>query len=832
MDINKIYKELDSLPFENIEKYLEEKIGESESSKDFAVMIPLVNEMIGFLRDTTSFDNGKKYKKKLLQILSECGQQDTMNEATSLLNIANFDRACGDYSKSVEEYKKCESIYEKQLSKEDYLWAGLFNNKSLLYQMMGDHLAAIGELVKALRIVEAIPERYIEVATTYTNIAQSLAAIGRMDEAKENVEEALKIFAKDNNRDYHYSAAAAVMGVIAYSEGDYKAAADYYEKAADTVKRIMGENDNYRLLISNRDAMLDFLPKKEHKFLNDSADEIQGSNSGIQGSNCDVQGSNGGIKGECAWCQDENKGIVICRKYYEQYGKAMIREKFASYENRIAVGLFGEGSDCMFLDDEISRDHDWGPGFMLLITKASYDEIGVSLQEEYEKLPNIFMGYSRMETAEAKGRVGVVIIEDMAEKFLSAALTREDGACHIDRSKLGDVSSFVLSLFTNGEIWKDDEGIISGIRQELMAYYDDNTWLRKLGMSLIRTGHTGQYNLGRVLKRGDRVTAKILLGEYMICVLKTLFLVNRTYAPYDKWLMIKGAMLPEYAEITDCLRAISDMEISDENVLLTIEIIAQIILDSLKAKGVVEKKEDNWYLEEIGKKILYNSVDIIKRLKWEAALDNNSLENDKLYSKEELVSKILKLEWEAFDKVENEGGRASCQNDFMTFKIMRQSQYMEWNEELLESFIYDFEEANKRGWNLITEKYGRMEISTAPKEYEKLKAFLPRHSESQDKIIEQIVAIQVGMMEEVANKFPKFAGGARTIHTSEDTEFNTSYETYLRGELGTYSEQTLGLYGRFIADIAKAGDNLAYRIMNNTAKLYGYKSIEDCESKM
>ncbi|MBQ8904687.1 MAG: DUF4125 family protein, partial [Oscillospiraceae bacterium] len=45
-------------------------------------------------------------------------------------------------------------------------------------------------------------------------------------------------------------------------------------------------------------------------------------------------------------------------------------------------------------------------------------------------------------------------------------------------------------------------------------------------------------------------------------------------------------------------------------------------------------------------------------------------------------------------------------------------------------------------------------------------------------------------MEEFAKEFPKIAGTARSIHTEEDNEYNTSYETYLRGELGTYSEHT------------------------------------------
>ena len=69
-----------------------------------------------------------------------------------------------------------------------------------------------------------------------------------------------------------------------------------------------------------------------------------------------------------------------------------------------------------------------------------------------------------------------------------------------------------------------------------------------------------------------------------------------------------------------------------------------------------------------------------------------------------LIDKIVELEWQQFDRVRNEGGRADCQNDFGTFSIMRKSQYMTWSEELLNSCLNDLTEAEKCGWNLIMEK--------------------------------------------------------------------------------------------------------------------------------
>ena len=151
---------------------------------------------------------------------------------------------------------------------------------------------------------------------------------------------------------------------------------------------------------------------------------------------------------------------------------------------------------------------------------------------------------------------------------------------------------------------------------------------------------------------------------------------------------------------------------------------------------------------------------------------------------------------------------------------------------MLRSYIHDFHRANDSGWNLITEKYGRMMESTAPDRYEKIKNSLPYISRDKQEIINEIVKIQVDWMEEFAKQYPKAASNARSIHSSEDNLYNTSYETYLRGEISTYSDETLDLYGRFIAGLCREGKNLAQMTMTNTALLYGYGSLEELEEKL
>jgi hypothetical protein len=59
---------------------------------------------------------------------------------------------------------------------------------------------------------------------------------------------------------------------------------------------------------------------------------------------------------------------------------------------------------------------------------------------------------------------------------------------------------------------------------------------------------------------------------------------------------------------------------------------------------------------------------------------------------------------------------------------------------------------------------------------------------------------------------------------------DTSYETYLRGEISTYSDQTIILYGRMIVDYVNKGRSYVEDIMTNTVHFYGYQSLDEVKS--
>ena len=73
----------------------------------------------------------------------------------------------------------------------------------------------------------------------------------------------------------------------------------------------------------------------------------------------------------------------------------MIHERFGEYEDRIAIGLVGEGSDCFMYDDEYSTDHDFGPDFCMFITEDTYEKIGEELTKAYNELPDEINGVKR-----------------------------------------------------------------------------------------------------------------------------------------------------------------------------------------------------------------------------------------------------------------------------------------------------------------------------------------------------------------------------------------------------------------------------------------------------
>ena len=307
-------------------------------------------------------------------------------------------------------------------------------------------------------------------------------------------------------------------------------------------------------------------------------------------------------------------GMKLCKDYYEKFGAPMIKEKFPDYEGRIACGHVGEGSDCFGFDDEISRDHDFGPAFSMWVTKETFNEIGEELQKAYNELPDEYEDFKRPTGGESDKRFGVCVIEDFYERVLCAPYPGKD------RDFLG-IDDCYLACATNGEVFRDDEGVFSKLREGLVKQPNSARYL-KLAQQVALLGQNGQYNYKRACDRGDEIAAMMARGDAVKNALKALHLIYGVYAPHDKWLYRSATKLDR--SIGKCLGQIGEIPPSEmiKN-RVCLEKLCEYILELLRTKEILSHLEGD-FLPDL-------SVEIARK--------------GQLYflEKEELLSYVLRL---------------------------------------------------------------------------------------------------------------------------------------------------------------------------------------------
>ncbi len=292
----------------------------------------------------------------------------------------------------------------------------------------------------------------------------------------------------------------------------------------------------------------------------------------------------------------------------------MIRKQFSGITERIATGLVGYGSECFGFDDEISRDHDYGPSFCIWLPREVYRQYGEQMQAAYDALPKEFMGCAaRVEEEQGKGRVGVLCMED----FYLGILGRDSVPGMAE--EWFAVAEPALATATNGEVFEDLCGKFTEIREGLLAYYPREVWLKKLAESLARAAQAGQYNYARAMKRGERIAAEIALTEFVKEAMQIVYLLNKKYAPFYKWMhrgMKALAVCSEIGDMLSLLYQIPDPAAAWEGVtptdylyrlntedgrVLVIEAVCNVLVQTLNEMGLSDR-QDNFlqnHVEEI-----------------------------------------------------------------------------------------------------------------------------------------------------------------------------------------------------------------------------------------
>ena len=183
---------------------------------------------------------------------------------------------------------------------------------------------------------------------------------------------------------------------------------------------------------------------------------------------------------------------------------------------------------------------------------------------------------------------------------------------------------------------------------------------------------------------------------------------------------------------------------------------------------------------------------------------------------QELIEQILNIEWYMFQHVKAAGGSAPCQSAPDTFRKIRGSIFEIWTEELLLSYLEDLGDAEKKGRNLLSEKYARMDNLISP---------LNDHF-----LIDKIVEIETVWQEELKKKYPAFYEySCRSTNSALD---GSNFSIYLGSELETYSNKTIELYYDHVKKALEKGRNLSLTALRLLVQKAGYRDLDHAESHL
>ena len=288
------------------------------------------------------------------------------------------------------------------------------------------------------------------------------------------------------------------------------------------------------------------------------------------------------------------KGLEISERYFLAHGAPMIERKFGDYKQRIAAGLVGDGSECYGFDDEISRDHDWGPDFCLWLNKQDYDAIGMKLQEEMAKLPAEFDGIGRREaSALGAGRVGVFEIGQFYRRFIGL------GSVPADNREWRVVPEDNLAACTNGKVFFDPLGEFTAFRQGLKDFYPEDVRLKKIASRCMTIAQSGQYNFMRCVQREEYVAAQYAETKFCADTISLIFLLNKEYKPFYKWMHRAMKRLPILGEaVHDLLLEIVNTHESElmeglyEKKSRLMEETCALIVERLRKEGLSDSPSD------------------------------------------------------------------------------------------------------------------------------------------------------------------------------------------------------------------------------------------------
>ncbi len=477
--------------------------GFGAESIEYAVAL---NDLGGVYRHLGRYTEAQNAFQQSLDILARVVGVTNPNYATALNNMAGLLRLMKQYDQSEKLFQAVINIYQSTLGEEHFLTLSAYNNLGLLYQDMLRFNEAKALHEKCLKLLENQKEHPIAYSTTLNNLANLYEKIGDLDLAILLMASVVALY-KQNLGDEHplYANALNNHAALCFKKGDLLQAQSLFTQAKEINLKMFGvDSEVYKTSISNLDTIAQRLSQTSFNV-----------NSNIATHANVIHGY----------------GMQLCRDYFEKLCFPVLNKIFPEQINRMAIGLVGEGSECYGFDDQISQDHDFGARIMVWLTQEDYAALGQKVQQVLDCLPKDF-GHSDTNFAASCCYTGksVFSIEDFYAKYT--------GLYHLPETlkQWQAIPEHHLSVATNGQVFFDPVGRFTAYRKTLLNFYPEDIRLKKIAARCMKIAQAGQYNFGRCLKRGEYVAANLAAAEFIEAGISIVFLLNRHYQPFYKWM--------------------------------------------------------------------------------------------------------------------------------------------------------------------------------------------------------------------------------------------------------------------------------------------------------
>jgi hypothetical protein len=247
-------------------------------------------------------------------------------------------------------------------------------------------------------------------------------------------------------------------------------------------------------------------------------------------------------------------GLELARAFHREEVDPIVARSFPSL--RHGAALLGNCSDVLGFDTPQSRDHEWGPRVLLLLADEDSDLAPEVVQALATELPVTFRGYPtnfgppgeriRRMTPVERGPVDHRIEVTTFRSYCNAQL----GFDPLDTITVDDwfaTSQQRLLTMVAGDVFRDDLGQLAEARLRL-GWYPDDVWLALMARQWGRIAEREAFP-GRAAAVQDELGCRLLTAALVRDLIHLVFLLERRYAPYSKWLGTAFADLPAATEL-------------------------------------------------------------------------------------------------------------------------------------------------------------------------------------------------------------------------------------------------------------------------------------------